>query len=124
MSAIDLADARRAALRLVLHQAVVSLVAATAFLAFAGGRSAISALTGGGISVAASAAMALLSFSGGTPADAKQVMRGFYRGEAAKLGVTVVLMVLALRTRAIEAVPMLVAYVATLFTYWIALLRK
>jgi ATP synthase protein I len=123
VSALNLADARRAALRLVLHQAVVTLILATAFLAFADGRAAISAFVGGGISVAASVAMALLSFAG-PQADAKRVMRGFYRGEAAKLGVTVVLMVLALRSGAVDALPLLAAYVATLFTYWIALVRS
>lgn len=124
MSTVDFSGARRGALRLVLHQAVVTLVIASAFLAFAGGRFAISALTGGGISVAASLAMVLLVFRATGEDGAKRIVRGFYRGEAAKLGLTVLLMIAALRSGAIEPVPMLTAYIATLFAYWIALIRN
>jgi ATP synthase protein I len=121
---MDLAGARRAAFRLVLFQAVVTLVVASGFLAFAGGRSAISALVGGGISVVASLAMALLAFSSPRSGDPKLVMRGFYRGEAVKLGLTVVLLVVALRSGSLEAAPLLAAFIATLAAYWVALIRN
>lgn len=121
---MDLAGARRAAFRLVLYQAVVTLIVACAFLVFADGRAALSAMVGGGISVVASLAMALLAFSGAGHGDPKLVMRGFYRGEAVKLGLTVVLLVVALRSGSLQAAPLLAAFVATLAAYWVALIRS
>ena len=50
-------------------------------------------------------------------------MRGFYRGSAMKLVVTVVLFVLALRGRHLAAGPLFVTYVATFLVYWLALAR-
>lgn len=124
MSTVDPVGARRAALRLVLHQAVVTLIVATAFLVFASGRAALSALAGGGISVVASLAMATLAFSRAAQGDPKRVMRGFYRGEAVKLGLTVVLLVVALRSGAVDPLPLLAAFVATMAAYWVALVRS
>jgi len=61
--AIDLALARRLALSVVLGQAGVTVIAALLAGLIAGPQAALSALLGGGISTAASLAMALLGFS-------------------------------------------------------------
>jgi ATP synthase protein I len=71
-----------------------------------------------------SLAMAMFMFSGGGSADPKRILRGAYRGEAVKLGLTVVLFVVALRSGSLDALPMLAAYVATSFVYWFALMKS
>lgn len=124
VSTVDAGAARRAALRIVLWQASAALIAAAGFLAFSSARAALSALAGGGIAVAANLIMVLLAFRATGSEAAKVTVRGFYRGEAAKLGVTVVLFALALRSGSLDAVPMLVGFMATLPAYWVALLRS
>ena len=124
VSTVDVTAARRAALRIVRWQASAALLAGAGFLAFSSGRAALSALVGGGIAVVANLSMVLLAFRSAPGEAAKPTLRGFYRGEAAKLGVTVVLLVVALRTGSLDALPMLVAFIATLPAYWIALIRS
>ena len=60
------------------------------------------------------------SVAGNAPA----IARGFYRGEALKIGVTVLLFVLALRGRRLAAGPLFAGYVATFVAYWVALWRS
>lgn len=122
MSTLDVTGARRIALQLVLLQAAATSVVAGLFLFFSGAPTAQSALLGGGIGVMATLAMVVVAFRpvGGDP---KRIARGFYRGEAVKLGVTVLLFALALKFFAIAAAPFFVAYIATFLVYWIALAR-
>ena len=122
MSTIDVTGARRAVLMVVLMQLAVTLFLAVAFLIGSGGHAATSALIGGGIGVASSLAMVMFMFRG-AGGDPKQIMRSTYRGEAVKLGLTVVLFVVALRS-GVAAVPLLVTYIATSFAYWFALIRS
>jgi ATP synthase protein I len=122
VSTLDVTSARRIALQLVLLQAAATSLVAGLFLIFSGAPAAQSALLGGGISVAATLAMVVVAFRpvGGDP---KRIARGFYRGEAVKLGVTVLLFALALKYFAIAAAPFFAAYIATFLVYWIALVR-
>ncbi len=115
-------SAKRVPLQLVLGQAAATFVVAALFLVFSGTAAAQSALLGGGIGVAASLAMALVAFrpAGGDP---RRILRGFYRGEAVKLGVTVLLFAAALRFLEIAAAPFFAAYIATFIVYWVALAR-
>lgn len=122
MSTLDVTSARRIALQLVLLQAAATSLVAGLFLIFSGAPAAQSALLGGGIGVTATLAMVVFAFR---PAgnDPRRIARGFYRGEAAKLGVTVLLFVLALKVFEIAAAPFFAAYIATFLVYWIALAR-
>ncbi len=115
-------DARRTALKLVLGQGAATLVVAALFLAFSGAAAARSALLGGGIGVVASLGMVVVAF-GPTAGDPRRILRGFYRGEAVKLGLTVLLFAVALRFFVIAPAPFFAAYVATFLVYWIALAR-
>lgn len=115
-------SARRIPLQLVLGQAGATLVVAALFLVFSGAAAAQAALLGGGIGVAASLAMVLVAFRSAGD-DPKRILRGFYRGEAVKLGVTVLLFALALGNLEIAAAPFFAAYVATFVAYWFALAR-
>ena len=124
MSTLDGSGARRAAMRLVLGQAVTTAAIAAICLIGYGTRAAISAVLGGGISVAASLVMAWFMFRGAASKDPKRILHGMYRGEAAKLAVTILLFVVAVRSGTIDAVPMLVAFIGASFVYWFALLKS
>jgi ATP synthase protein I len=119
--AIDLPRARRLALRVVLGQALVSVIAALCALGLAGGRAAVSALLGGAIATVASLAMAGLVFGGGA-GSAARALAMFYIGEAVKLLIVVVLFVVVLSLVRVAPLAMFAAFAATFLVYWIALL--
>jgi F0F1-type ATP synthase assembly protein I len=105
----------------VLGQVVITVVAALLCFAVWGRLPGWSALVGGGISVAASAALVLIGFSGPAGAAAESIARKFYVGEGVKLGVTVTLFVAVFLTMKVSFAALFGAYIATLFVYWIAL---
>lgn len=119
--AIDLPSARRIALRIVVGQAAVTLVAAALCLALAGSLGARSALLGGAIGTVASLAMALLSFGSRAGSDAHLAMRALLLGEAVKLGLVVVLFVVVLKLFKVAPAPLFAAFMATFCVYWVAL---
>jgi ATP synthase protein I len=118
---LELPQARRLAGSVVLGQLVVTLLAAIICFAVWGRTPGLSALAGGGISVAASAVLALIGFSSPAGAAAEIVARKFYVGEATKLAVTVALFVTVFLTMQVNFGALFGAYIATLFVYWIAL---
>jgi ATP synthase protein I len=105
----------------VLGQVVVTVLAAIICFAVWGRTPGFSALIGGGISVAASAVLAVIGFSAPAGAPAERVARKFYVGEASKLAVTVALFVTVFVTMKVNFAALFGAYIATLFVYWIAL---
>ena len=121
MIAIDLPDARRLALSVVLGQAGVTLICALAAWLIFDSRAALSAALGGGISAAASLAMALLGFGGRSATDPERAVRAFFVGEIAKIAVMIVLFVAVLKTMKVVPLAMLGTYVATFFVFWVAL---
>ena len=121
MIAIDLALARRLALSVVLGQAGVTVIAALLAGLIAGPQAALSALLGGGISTAASLAMALLGFAGRTAEDPQRAVRAFFVGETAKIALMIVLFVMVLKTMKVVPLAMLGTYVATFLVHWVAL---
>jgi ATP synthase protein I len=118
---LELPQARRLAGSVVLGQLVVTLLAAIICFAVWGRTPGLSALAGGGISVAASAVLAIIGFSAPAGAAAETVARKFYVGEAMKLAVTVALFVTVFLTMKVNFGALFGAYIATLFVYWIAL---
>ncbi|MGQ0833779.1 MAG: ATP synthase subunit I [Gammaproteobacteria bacterium] len=121
MVAVDLPNARRLAFSVVAGQAVVTLIFALASFAIAGSKAALSALLGGGIGTLASLVMALLAFGRSAGTDPQRIVRAFYLGEAAKLGLMVVLFAVVLKAMKVSPAALFGAYVATFFVYWIAL---
>jgi ATP synthase protein I len=119
--AIDVPNARRLAFGVVLGQAAVTVIAALLSWAVAGQLAAVSALIGGGISTAASLAMAALSFGGSAAADPQRAIRAFYVGEAVKLALVVVLFVVVLKLMKVVPLALFAAFMATFFVYWVAL---
>jgi ATP synthase protein I len=118
---LELPQARRLAASVVLGQVVVTVVAAAICFAVWGRIAGLSALAGGGISVIASAALALIGFAAPAGAAAERVARAFYLGEATKLALTVVSFVIVFVTMKVSFAALFGAYIATLFVYWIAL---
>lgn len=121
MVAVDLPNARRLAFGVVAGQAAVTVIFALACFAIAGGNAALSALVGGGIGTLSSLAMALLAFGRGAGTDPQRIVRAFYLGEAAKLGLAVVLFVVVLKAMKVSPGALFGAYVATFLVYWVAL---
>jgi ATP synthase protein I len=119
--AIDVPNARRLAFGVVLGQAAVTVTAALLSWAIGGQLAAVSALIGGGISTAASLAMAALSFGGSAAADPHRAIRAFYVGEAVKLALVVVLFVVVLKLMKVVPLALFAAFMATFFVYWVAL---
>jgi ATP synthase protein I len=119
--AIDLALARRLAFSVVLGQAAVTVVCALVGWLIADSHAALSAALGGGISTAASLAMALLGFAGRSDVGPQRALLSFFMGEAAKIAVVIVLFVAVLKTMRVVPLAMLGAYVATFFVFWVAL---
>jgi ATP synthase protein I len=118
---LELPQARRLAGSVVLGQVVVTVVAAIICFAVWGRTPGLSALAGGGISVLASAALAIVGFSGPAGAAPDTIARKFYVGEALKLAVTVALFVAVFMTMKVSFAALFGTYIATLFVYWIAL---
>ncbi|MGB6309896.1 MAG: ATP synthase subunit I [Steroidobacteraceae bacterium] len=121
MIAIDLALARRLALSVVLGQGAVTLICVLVGWLIAGPHAASSAALGGGISTAASLAMAILGFGGKSAESGQRAMRAFFIGETAKIVVVIVLFVTVLKTMKVVPLAMLGTYVATFFVFWVAL---
>lgn len=124
MSTNDLAAARRFALGLVVSQLALTCVIAGAMLLLYGRRAAIAALAGGGIGAAANLVQAAFFFRHGPGADPKMILRGMYAGEAAKLGVTVLLLALVLKSTRVAAGPFFTAYLTGFVVYWLALAKR
>jgi ATP synthase protein I len=124
VTAVKLPDVRRIALGIVLGQGCLSLALAILCYALWGAPAGWSAAIGGGIGTTASLAHTLIAFRTGER-DVARVARAFFIGEAAKLGVVVVLFVLVLTTIKNTVVPvaLLGAYMATFIVYWVGLTR-
>ena len=105
----------------VLGQVVVTVVAAAICFAVWGRSAGLSALMGGGISVVASAVLALIAFSSPAGASPDSIARKFYVGEASKLAITVALFVVVFVNVKASFVALFGTYIATLFVYWVAL---
>jgi len=121
VATIELTQIRRLALKVVLGQVAITLVAAGIGWARGGANAALSALLGGGISTAGSLAMALIGFRSPAGASGLSMLAALFVGEAAKLGVVIVLFVLVLTLIKTSAVAMFVTYAATFLVYWIVL---
>jgi len=117
--AIELPNPRRLALSVVLGQTAVTVICALASWAIADVHAAISALLGGGISSAASLAMALVAFGKQAATDPQRAIRAFFAGEAAKVAVVIVLFVVVLKTMKVVPLTMLGSYIATFGVFWL-----
>jgi ATP synthase protein I len=108
----------------VIAQLVLTAVIALVCLMQWGRNAALSAAIGGGIGAAANLTLAVLVF-GRKRRELAELIRAFYVGEAAKIGVTIVLFVLVLATLKGMLVPgaLFGGFVATFLVQWFVLPR-
>lgn len=111
---------RRAAGRVLLAQAGVTLGVAAACAVGWGAAAARSAALGGGIGMAAAALMALALFRQAGPVSALRAAWGFYLGQALKVALTIALLVSAFRSPGTVPAALLAGYVASFAGYWAA----
>ena len=121
MVTLELPQARRLAMSVVLGQVAITVVAAVICFAVWGRTPGISALVGGGISVVASAVLAFFGFGSPAGSEPMRVARAFYLGEGLKLAVTIALFVVVFLTLKVSFAALFGTYTATLFVFWIAL---
>jgi len=108
--------------RILLGQALISLLIALVALLADGAQAGWSAALGGGIGTVATCAMALRALAGSADDDGRMMLRRFYRAEMLKIGLTVFMFVVAFRFLPIAPLWMLGAYAATYAAYWSAMI--
>jgi len=124
LSNTEIQKGRRQAMAVVLGQGVLGAVVAIACLAVWGSRAGVSALLGAGIGIAATSLMALAMLRHGAGADPQRVAWSFFTGWVVKIFFTLALLVVAFRSKRVDAAPLLAAYVATFFGYWFGAARS
>lgn len=123
VSNLGVQSGRREALAVVLAQIVLGALAAAACLAVSGGRAGASALAGAGIGIVATSLMAFAMLRHGEGASAQRVALSFFSGWMVKVGFTVAMLVVALRSPRVAAMPLLAGYAATYLGYWLGAAR-
>ena len=108
-------------------QLLVALVAALVAGVAQGAHAAISAALGGGIGVISAYAYAWRALRGSRASDSdpKKAFQAQVLGEGYKFAVTILLFTLVFKSYGqLAALPLFLAYAATIVVYWIALLRR
>ncbi len=108
-------------------QVVVTLVVASIAGLVAGIDAAVSATLGGGIAIVSALAYVWrgLRPAGTAVADAKKAFNSQVAAEGYKFAVTLLLFALVFKSYAqLAALPLFLAYAATIVVYWMALLRQ
>jgi F0F1-type ATP synthase assembly protein I len=124
LSNSQIKQGRRQALAVVLGQGLLGAIVAIACLAVWGSRAGASALLGAGIGIAATTLMAFAMLRHGEGADPQRVAWSFFTGWVVKIFFTLALLVVAFRSKRVDAAPLLAAYLATFFGYWIGATRS
>ncbi len=106
---------------ILVIQAVAMSVAAGIAFAVAGIGAAGAAAAGGVIGMAGMLYFSMRLFAAAPGSSAKQVLRAFYTGAALKIGLTAVLLAIAIAVLQLEFLPLLGGYAATLLAYWLVL---
>lgn len=113
---------KRATRTILAIQAAVTAVAFLGTSLWVGDHAAWSALTGGAIGLVTTGFFAFWVFAGGPEQPAQKVVRRFYIGEVQKIGLTVVLLIVAIVWLEVAFLPMFLTYMATLLAFWVGLL--
>lgn len=112
---------RKETQRIFAIQLLITLFAVTVSLIFIDGRAAYSAGVGGGINIITTAYFASKVFSAGPGSSAAQIARKLFVGEIVKIGLTVILFVIALTWLNVAFLPLFLTYMVTLLAYWLVL---
>ncbi|WP_440996675.1 ATP synthase subunit I [Arhodomonas sp. SL1] len=112
----------RIAWRVIRLQLAITAALALIWLVTVGGRAALAATAGGGISAALSLYVAVRVFAHDAKANPQAALGALYRAEAVKLLLAVVLTSLAILGFREHPIPVISTLAATLSAYWLALL--
>lgn len=123
MSNRDVQNGRRQALAVVLAQVLLGTIVAIACLAVSDARAGVSALIGAGIGIVATSLMAFAMLRHGAGANAQRVAWSFFSGWMVKVFFTIAMLVLALRSPRVAAMPLLAGYAVTYVGYWFGAVR-
>ena len=104
-----------------MGQCAVALISGAAWAVFQGGHAGLAALAGGLIAILPGLYLAVKVFSVPADAEPRQLVGAFYRGEAIKFGLTIVLFLIALQVFASAFAPLMVTYILAILVYWLAL---
>jgi ATP synthase protein I len=108
-------------------QLLVTLVAALVAGDAQGVHAAVSAALGGGVGVISASAYVWRAFRGSRASDSdpKKAFHAQVLGEGYKFAVTILLFTLVFRSYGqLAALPLFLAYAATIVCYWMALLKR
>jgi ATP synthase protein I len=124
VTAATLPGLRRVAFKVVLAQAALTVLASLVCYLIWGTKPGISVLAGGGIGTIANWVLMVLAFRR-EHADVAALVRAFYVGEMAKIGVTIVLFIVALTTLKEHWVPgyLFAGFVATFLVHMLVMPR-
>ena len=120
-SAMQCLGAKQVTRKIIAIQLLVTLLIVAVSAIFSNAQAAYSALIGGGVSTLATLYFASQVFSVRIGSPAAKIARAFYLGELVKLLLTVVLLSIALLWLNVSPLPLLLAYMAALMAYWLAL---
>jgi len=120
-SAMQCLGAKQVTRKIIAIQLLVTLLIVAVSAIFSNAQAAYSALIGGGVSTLATLYFASQVFSVRIGSPAAKIARAFYLGELVKLLLTVVLLSIALLWLDVSPLPLLLAYMAALMAYWLAL---
>jgi ATP synthase protein I len=102
-------------------QLFVTLLITAFFLSADGSRAALSALVGGGTSTLVTLYFASQVFSVRIGAPIAKIARAFFVGEVVKILLTIFLLSISIFWLDVSPLPTLLAYMAALLAYWLAL---
>lgn len=123
MSNLDVQNGRRQTLAVVLAQVLLGAIVAIAWFAVSDARAGASALVGAGIGIVATSLMAFAMLRHGAGASAQRVAWSFFSGWMVKVFLTIAMLVVALRSPRVAALPLLAGYAVTYVGYWFGAAR-
>lgn len=113
----------KTATRIALYQLGIALVSALVWAAAQNVKAGLAALAGGGIGALLTFYAGLLNF-GRASSDPRQQLMNFYRAQARKLALALVLFGVAVKLASAHFAPLIVTFALSLSVYWFALLWK
>ncbi len=110
----------RGANRLLAWQLAITLLVAVIVAVISGGKSALSAMLGGLVSALPSAYFARKLFQYQGAQAAKQIVNSFYKGEAMKIILSILLFALVFIFSNVNPVVFFITYIVVQMVYWFA----
>ncbi|MDP2560456.1 ATP synthase subunit I [Psychrobium sp. 1_MG-2023] len=111
---------RSTAYKLILMQTLAVLAASFFFFLANGTKAGYSALCGGIISIVPNFVFASLAFRNAGASAAKEVLTDFFKGEALKLVLVIVLFWVVFKTLDVIYLPLFVTYALAIVLHWLS----